>query len=86
MLREARETAAVLLRLAPTHVRFGSFENFHYRQQPEHLRTLADYVIGLHYPQFAGADDRDFRFLEAVASSARAVSSHSGRRSASLTA
>jgi uncharacterized protein YdiU (UPF0061 family) len=67
VLREARETAAVLLRLAPTHVRFGSFEIFHYRHQPEHLRTLADYVIGLHYPEFAGSDERDFLFLEAVA-------------------
>ena len=67
VLRETPETAAVLLRLAPTHVRFGSFEVFFYRNQHEHLRTLADYVIGLHYPELAGDPDQDFRFLEAVA-------------------
>ena len=30
--REQIETAAVLARLAPSHVRFGSFEYFHYRR------------------------------------------------------
>ncbi|NNF97578.1 MAG: YdiU family protein, partial [Halobacteria archaeon] len=48
--REQIETGAMLTRLAPSHVRFGSFEVFYYRNQYEHLQTLADYVIKHHYP------------------------------------
>ena len=36
--RETRESAAVLLRLAPTHVRFGSFEVFYARSEPAYLK------------------------------------------------
>lgn len=48
--RENIETGAILTRLAPSHVRFGSFEIFYYRQQYEQIRTLADFVIEHHYP------------------------------------
>jgi uncharacterized protein YdiU (UPF0061 family) len=65
--REEVETAATLVRMAPTHVRFGTFEVFYYRQQHEHLRTLADYVIEHHFPELAGAPDRYPRFLTEVA-------------------
>ncbi|MGH8528269.1 MAG: protein adenylyltransferase SelO [Nevskiales bacterium] len=51
--RETVETAAVLTRLAPTHIRFGHFEYFYYRQQFDRLAPLADYVIGEHFPQLA---------------------------------
>lgn len=43
--RETVETAAVLMRLAPTHVCFGSFELFYYRAHYDRVRELADYVI-----------------------------------------
>ena len=49
--REDIETGAILTRLAPSHVRFGSFEVFYYRHQYDHIRTLADYVIKHHYPE-----------------------------------
>ena len=48
--REQVETAALLVRVAPTHVRFGSFELFASREQTEPLNRLADYVIELHFP------------------------------------
>lgn len=48
--RENIETGAILTRLAPSHVRFGSFEIFYYRQQYDHIQTLADHVIENHYP------------------------------------
>ena len=35
---EGVETAAMLLRLAPSHVRFGSFEVFYYRRQTDFLK------------------------------------------------
>ncbi len=63
---EGIETAAMLVRMAPTHVRFGSFEVFYYRKQYDHLTRLADYVIDLHFPHLAGAADRHPRLLKEV--------------------
>ena len=54
--RERIETAAVLLRMAPSHVRFGSFEVFYYRGQFERLRQLADHVMANHFPGLAPGD------------------------------
>ena len=45
--REQVETGAMLVRMAPSHVRFGTFEIFYYRKQHEQLKILADYVIAL---------------------------------------
>lgn len=64
--RETVETAAVLTRIAPTHVRFGTFELFYYRGQYDEVRRLADYVIGEFYPQFAEAKDKYLEFLREV--------------------
>jgi uncharacterized protein YdiU (UPF0061 family) len=52
--RETMETAAVVCRMAPSHVRFGSFEVFYYRDQHDKLRPLADHVIAEHFPQHIG--------------------------------
>jgi uncharacterized protein YdiU (UPF0061 family) len=49
--RERVETGAMLTRLAPSHVRFGSFEVFFYRNQHAPLQILADFVIQHHYPE-----------------------------------
>jgi uncharacterized protein YdiU (UPF0061 family) len=43
------ENGALLIRVAQSHVRFGSFEHFHYRKEYDHVRTLADYVVSLHF-------------------------------------
>ena len=48
--REHQETGALVTRMSPSHVRFGSFEVFAHRQQLEEVRILADYVIGLYFP------------------------------------
>jgi len=50
VIRETVETAAIVTRMAPSFVRFGSFEHWASRRQPELLRQLADYVIGQYYP------------------------------------
>jgi uncharacterized protein YdiU (UPF0061 family) len=65
--RERIETAAVLTRLAPSHVRFGSFEVFYYRGQHQHIAALADYVIARHFPHLAGDTDKYQLFLNEVA-------------------
>jgi uncharacterized protein YdiU (UPF0061 family) len=55
VMRETVETAAVVTRMAPTFVRFGSFEHWHYSNKQDELRLLADYVIKNWYPEFTGA-------------------------------
>ncbi|KAI8919901.1 hypothetical protein DFJ77DRAFT_546039 [Powellomyces hirtus] len=47
--REKEETGAIVARLAPTWVRFGSFEIFVSRGDVENMRKLADWVIQNHY-------------------------------------
>ncbi|MEG0860929.1 MAG: YdiU family protein [Pseudomonas sp.] len=49
--RETQERAAMVLRLAPSHVRFGHFEYFYYTRQPEQQRILAEHVLSLHFPE-----------------------------------
>ena len=53
VMRESVETSAVATRMAPSFVRFGSFEHWFYRDKPEELRILADYVIKAFYPELA---------------------------------
>lgn len=72
--RETAETAAVLLRLAPTHVRFGSFEVFYARREHALLKQLVDHVIEEQYPQFAGRADGHEQFLvEVIERTARLI-------------
>ena len=49
--RERQESAAMVLRLAPSHVRFGHFEYFYYSKQPEQLNTLIEHVLTCHFPE-----------------------------------
>jgi serine/tyrosine/threonine adenylyltransferase len=49
--RETVETAAVLLRLAPTHIRFGTFEFFHHQGKFALVKQLADYTIAHFFPE-----------------------------------
>jgi hypothetical protein len=55
--REQPEHGAMLLRVAESHVRFGHFEHFYYRKQPEQVQQLADFVIARHWPQFQDQSD-----------------------------
>jgi len=64
--RERIEPGAMLTRLAPSHVRFGSFEVFFYRNQFDHIRTLADYVIAYHYPALEEAANPYLALFEEV--------------------
>jgi len=51
VIREKSETAAMLIRTAKTHIRFGNFEYFHYNKKPEHVKVLADFCIN-NYPAY----------------------------------
>lgn len=78
--RETVERAAVVTRVSPTFVRFGSFE--HFTNQPEQLRVLFDYVVDHFFAECretpAGEAENEhgvvLRFLRSVvARSARLV-------------
>ena len=61
--RVARETmlpGALVVRVASSHVRVGTFQYFAVREDTEALRLLAYYVIARHYPLAAHAE-RPFR-------------------------
>ncbi|HLL55630.1 MAG TPA: YdiU family protein [Myxococcaceae bacterium] len=62
--REDVEPAAMLVRLSPSHVRFGTFEYFANTGPHAHLATLADHVIGHHLPELRGRGDRHLRLFE----------------------
>lgn len=59
VMRETVETAAIVTRMSPSFVRFGSFEHWSSRRQPDMLKTLADYVIDRYYPECRDAPTGD---------------------------
>jgi uncharacterized protein YdiU (UPF0061 family) len=51
VMREEPETSAVVTRLAPSFIRFGSFEHWYYNNLPGQLQILADFVIKNYFPE-----------------------------------
>ena len=56
--RETTEQGAMLIRVAQSHVRFGHFEHFYYRREPQKVQQLADYVIAHHWPHLVDVADK----------------------------
>lgn len=56
--RERAEPGAMMMRIAQSHVRFGHFEHFYYRREPEKVRQLADFVIRHHWPHLQDEADK----------------------------
>lgn len=53
VVRETVETAAILTRVAPSLIRFGSFEWLFYANRMEALAPLADHIIDEHFPRIS---------------------------------
>ncbi|TFW27087.1 protein adenylyltransferase SelO [Duganella callida] len=66
VVRETIETSAVVVRMAPSFVRFGSFEHWFYRKKNDELKILADYVIDRFYPALRAADNPYAALIEEV--------------------
>ncbi|EMP56988.1 hypothetical protein MSNKSG1_02976 [Marinobacter santoriniensis NKSG1] len=66
--RESIETAASLMRVAQSHIRFGHFEFAAHHEGPEAVTTLIEHVIALHFPHLIGLpdDERHSRWFEEV--------------------
>ncbi|MEJ2344451.1 MAG: YdiU family protein [Gammaproteobacteria bacterium] len=72
--RERIEPGAMLVRLAPSHVRFGSFEYFYYSNRFDRLQQLADHVIAEHFPELRDSAAPCLAMLEqAVQRTARLI-------------
>ncbi len=74
--REQSETGAMVLRVSPSHIRFGSFEYFFYTQQHDALQQLADFVIDHHYPESRAAQNPYADFLQQVATRTAKLIAH----------
>ena len=64
--REQIEPGAMVLRVAPSHIRFGSFEYYFYSQRFEDLKLLFEYVIEQYYPHLQQATNPAESFLNEV--------------------
>ncbi len=60
--RESVETGALVTRLSPSFIRFGSFEVFYYRSQHDEIKTLADFALRHYFPELL-ADVRPYPAL-----------------------
>ncbi|WP_261866167.1 protein adenylyltransferase SelO [Budvicia aquatica] len=67
VFREQPERGAMLLRVAESHLRFGHFEHFYHRNQPEQVRQLADYAIEHHWPELKQQADCYFLWFKDIA-------------------
>jgi uncharacterized protein YdiU (UPF0061 family) len=64
--RERWEKGAIVLRMSPSWVRFGTFEYFYYSGEHDKLERLLDYVIDESYPHLKKENDAYIRFFEEV--------------------
>jgi uncharacterized protein YdiU (UPF0061 family) len=79
--RESVEQGAMLMRIAQSHVRFGHFEHFYYRREPDNVRLLADFVIAHHWPHLQDdADKYRLWFRDVVARTASLMACWQSRR------
>jgi uncharacterized protein YdiU (UPF0061 family) len=78
ILRNRIEQAAIVMRMSPSWVRFGTFEYFYYSKAYDKLKSLADYVIAESYPHLQKRElqeeERYFQlFCEVVEATAKLI-------------
>jgi serine/tyrosine/threonine adenylyltransferase len=66
VIRETFETSAVVCRMAPSFIRFGSFEYFCHFNRHQDLQTLADYAIDKFFPECRVSTDPYAEFVKQV--------------------
>lgn len=73
----AMEKGAVVCRIAPSFIRFGSFELFSSQNDIENLKLLADYTISNYYPEIqAEGKQKYIEFFKNVAGKTREMIVH----------
>jgi uncharacterized protein YdiU (UPF0061 family) len=72
--RQEWEKGAIVLRVSPSWVRFGTFEYFAHKQKHKELEALADYAIAESYPHLVGEENKYYyMFAEVVGKTARLI-------------
>ena len=64
--RQKPELAAILVRVADSHIRFGSFEYFHKTNQPKNVERLAEFAIQNHHKDLCKEPERYRIFFRRV--------------------
>ena len=64
--RETIEPGAMVLRVAPSHIRFGSFEYYFYSQRYDELNTLIDNVLKNYFPHLLTNENPCLALLKEV--------------------
>ena len=64
--RETDLPGAILVRVASSHIRVGTFEYFSYKKDFKNLKVLADYSIKRHFPNLIRRKDKYFIFFSEV--------------------
>ncbi|MEE1675961.1 YdiU family protein [Agarivorans aestuarii] len=67
--RERFEKEAMLLRMAPSHIRFGHFEYLYYQQQTQPLKRLVDFCLAHYFSDCLSAENPVLAMLEQVVDS-----------------
>ena len=79
ILRSGMERAAIVMRMSPSWVRFGTFEYFSYMKEHDKLKALTDYAIAESYPHLQNEEDRYFKFFsEVLESTAKLIAQWQG--------
>lgn len=66
VMREGLLPGALLVRVAASHIRVGTFQFFAARGDMDALRLLTDHVIARHYPELAAREQPALALLDAV--------------------
>jgi len=61
--REVMQEGAILVRVAKSHIRVGTFEFAYSNDDVSELKKLADYSINRHYKELVNEEDKYYKFL-----------------------
>ncbi|PKH07795.1 YdiU family protein [Moritella sp. Urea-trap-13] len=76
VMREQVEQAAMVVRVAESHVRFGHFEHFYYTQRLDDLKLMLDYTLTQHFPDALTAEVPYLAFYKQVVSTTAELMAH----------
>jgi len=66
VFRQEWEKGAIVLRVSPSWVRFGTFEYFAHKKKYKELEALADYAIAESYPHLVDEENKYYYFFAEV--------------------
>jgi len=76
VMREQVEQAAMVVRVAESHVRFGHFEHFYYTQRLDDLKLMLDYTLTKHFPDALNAEIPYLAFYKQVMTTTAELMAH----------